>query len=173
MWEWTWVDDVNDGSSSSDEELGSDELEESQSSEEEQLNDESIPTITHSVAFKCIGHLKELRYQKLLAMASRKLTQGEIVPVKLQKEPDNRYDAQAIAFMCKAECDWERIGYVVKEALPDVHQAMDENKIIKVYFDRIKKVLDYRKPGWYAAIIITRSGEWSQVVQRSQATGFY
>jgi len=68
--EWTWVDDVSDGSSFSEEELGSDELEEPQSSQEEQLNDDSIPTITHSVAFKSIGHLKELRYQELLAMAS-------------------------------------------------------------------------------------------------------
>ena len=109
----------------------------------------------------------------MLAIASKKFKQGETVPVKFQKEPDNQYDARAIAFMCKAEHDWERKGNVVKEALPDVHQAMDENKVINVYFDRIQKVLDYRNPGWYAAIIITRSGEWSQVVQRSQATGFH
>jgi len=46
-------------------------------------------------------------------------------------------DAQAIDFMCKAQT-WlgknricgERIGYVVKEALPDIHQVMDENKIV-------------------------------------------
>ena len=165
MWEWCWVD----GGNLSDEELGVDLEEPLPSSEEE---DEVAPSITHSIPFKCIGHLKEKRYQELLAIASRKLKQGESVPVKLQKEPKNQYDAQAIAFMCKAEHNWERIGYMVKEALPDVHQAMDANKIINVYFDRIKKVLDYRKPGWYAAIIIKRSGEWSRVVQQSQATGF-
>jgi len=169
IWNWCWVDD----GSCSDEELDDEVLEESQSSEEEHSDDDSIPSITHSVPFKCIGQLKENRYQELLAIASRKLRRGESVPVKLQKEPGNRYDAQAIAFMCKAEQEWERIGYVVKEATSDVHQAMDENKIINVLFHRIKRVVDYKKPGWYAAIIVTRSGEWSQVVQRSRATGFF
>ena len=58
--------------------------------------------------------------------------------MKLQKEPENQYDAQAIAFMCKAETTFERIGYVVKEALPDFHKAMDENKVLQVRFDHIK-----------------------------------
>ena len=35
--------------------------------------DDDIPAITHSVVFKCIGCTKELRYQKLLALASQKI----------------------------------------------------------------------------------------------------
>jgi len=38
---------------------------------------------------------------------------------------------------------------VVKETLPDVHQVMDEKKIVNVFFDRIQKVFDCRNPGWY------------------------
>ena len=52
MWEWCWVDNGN----SSDEELGVDLEEPLPSSEEE---DEVVPSITHSIPFKCIGHLKE------------------------------------------------------------------------------------------------------------------
>lgn len=53
--------------------------------------------------------------------------------MKLKKEPSNPIDSQAIAFMCRADKEWERIGYVVKEALPDVHKAIDNNKIIKIF----------------------------------------
>ena len=65
---------------------------------------------------------------------------GEIVPVKLEKEPSNPYDCNAIAFMCHAEKDWERIGYVVSKALTDTNEAISNNKILKVYFSWIKYI---------------------------------
>ena len=102
------------------------------SSKQEDSGIDPVPSIYHSLTFKCIGQLKEFRYQELLAIVSKKIKQGEVVPVKLQKEPENRYDAQAIAFMCKAETTFERIGYVVKEAFSDVHKTMDENKVLQV-----------------------------------------
>ena len=168
MWDWIWIDDEDH---LSDESVEHSDLELSdKSSEQEDSDIDPVPSITHSVTFKCIGQLKEFRYQELLAIASKKIKQGEVVPVKLQKEPENRYDAQAIAFMCKAETTFERIGYVVKEALPDVHKAMDENKVLQVQFDHIKYVVHYKSPGWYAGITITRNGEWSNTVLRSQST---
>ena len=40
---------------------------------------------------------------------------GENVSVKLEPEPDNPYDSQAISFMCRTGGVWKRIGYVVRE----------------------------------------------------------
>ena len=164
--DWNWIDGEDCSSEESDLEEHRD-VELSQSSEQEDSDVDPVPNITHSVIFKCIGQLKENRYQELLAIASKKMKQSEVIPVKLQKEPDNQYDAQAIAFMCKAESTFERIGYVVKEALPDVHKAMDENKVLQVKFDHIKFVVHYKRPGWYAGITITRNGEWSNTVLRT------
>jgi len=65
--------------------------------------------------------------------------------VKLHHEPDNPKDTNIIAFMCKVEDDWERIGYIVKEALDDVHKAINANKIILVSFQWIKKII-YQDP---------------------------
>jgi len=76
-------------------------------------------------------------------------------------------DTNAIAFMCKVEDDWEKIGYIVKEALDDVHKAINANKIISVSFQWIKKLFT-RTPGWYAGI---RSGDWSDVL-RSRARNY-
>ena len=97
----------------------------------------------------------------------------EIVAVKLQKEPENKKDSHAVAFMCKVGTVWERIGYVVKEALDEVHKVMDDDKILCVQFDWVKYVPHYKNPGWYAGIKITRDGEWSQTVLRSRSTRFY
>lgn len=84
-----------------------------------------IPAITHSVVFKCIGAQKEIHYQEILALVAKKIKQGETVPVRVQKEPSNPVDSRAIAFECKVNDKWERIGYVVHEALDAVHEAID------------------------------------------------
>ena len=48
--------------------------------------DNSIPSITHSVVFKCTGNLKEARYQEVLALANKNRNEGFRVPVKIVKE---------------------------------------------------------------------------------------
>lgn len=109
----------------------------------------------------------------LLALASRKLKDNSKVEVKLQPEPDNKYDARAIAFMCKIDdSSWERIGYVVREVLDEVHEAINKKKILNVSFDWIKYTVHFRSPGWYAGIRIQRNGEWSLGVLRSRATSY-
>ena len=56
---------------------------------DEPILDEKVPTITHSVVFKCIGCHKEHRYQGLLSLANKKVKDGSTVSVKLQPQPDN------------------------------------------------------------------------------------
>ena len=100
MWNCTWIEE---GLDDSDRDI--DCLEESRNdveqTEDESTDDEYIPHITHSMIFKCIGVLKEKWYQEILAFSSQKLYNKEIVAVKLQKEPENKKDSNAIAFMCK------------------------------------------------------------------------
>lgn len=109
---------------------------------EDDPDDDSISAITHSVVFKCIGCNKENRYQELLALAKRKSTKDDVnILVKLQPEPNNPIDTKAIAFMCKAENNWERIGYVVQEALDDVHEVINTNKILGISFQWIKFII--------------------------------
>ena len=177
IWDWAWLDDVEDGEqvNSSNDEDGDDASTtnhqlQSDDDESDNTDEPVVPPITHSVVFKCIGANKEKRYQELLALASKKLKDGQTVPVQLKKEPTNCFDSRAIAFMCKADKEWERIGYVVSEALPDVHNAMDADKILAVRFDRIMVKVYYKNPGWYAGIIITLNGTWSKTVCQSCST---
>ena len=170
IWDWVWVDgaeDEDDNSSAAS--LPQDDQHNTDESGSEEISDSEdlVPSITHTVIFKCIGATKEHRYQELLALAKQKKSTGETVPVKLEKEPSNPIDSHAIAFMCKADKQWERIGYVVKEALPDVHKAIDDDKIIKVFFDWIRYIVYFKPPGLYAGIAITKNGSWSKTVTQS------
>ena len=135
IWNWTWLADEDVGFSKSEENSESESVVDSNGDEPDDEVDDDIPAITHSVVFKCIGCHKESRYQEVLALAQRKRARdGANIPLKLQPEPSNPMDSKAIAFMCKADTDWERIGYVVQEALDDVHEAINTNKILALSF---------------------------------------
>ncbi len=94
--------------------------------------------ITHSVIFKCIGANKDEKY---LCLASRNIKE---VQVKLTPEEDNPKNARAIAFTCKIDGEWQRIGYVVEEALDAVHTALDKES---VSFEWVKFLIHWSCPG--------------------------
>ena len=172
LWDWVWVEDEEDvdrdasEKSDDEEECNDTDNEDDYGSDKEDDNEEShdgIPTITHSIIFKCIGCTKEHCYQAVLIKANEKHRKEESVPVKLEREPNNPYDCNSIAFMCKVEDKWERIGYVVTEALSDVSNSMRDKKIVKVYFSWIKFKY-FRPPGWYTGITVTKNSSWSTTV---------
>lgn len=119
-------------------------------------------SIKHTLRFKCIRSTKELRYQEALADISLKLKNGD-VPVDLFLEPNNPFDAKAIAFKCEIGGSWKKIGYIVKEALDEVHKALKSNLVLSVKFGWVKFKMNWYKSGfgWYAGIDITKIGEWS------------
>ena len=97
------------------------------------------------------------------------LGSGE-VPVKIVPEPDKQYDSKAIAFQCKVDGKWQKIGYIVREALDNVHRALMQ-KIISVKFAWVKYlVISMRYGPGYAGINIAIDGEWSQEVCRCAST---
>ena len=133
---------------------------------------DDFPAITHSVIFKCIGVFKDHRYQETLSLVAKKLREGGEVPVRLQKEPKNPVDSCAIAFQCQVHENWERIGYVVRKALDSVHAAMDSGDILKICFDWVKYIVQFKDRGFYAGILITRRGEWPRSVMQCRAKSF-
>ena len=124
--------------------------------------------VTHTVTFKCIGCTKELQYQEALCRAYQLLGSGNIT-CRLKPEPDNPVDSEAIAFECDIDQRWRIIGYVVREALKELHQVMEENEIIGVSINWIKYIIVWKSPGWFAGIDITRIGEWSSTNMKSQS----
>ena len=166
MWEWNWLNlhlspPRSLQSSSQPEET----------SNHDQSSLDAIPTSTnnvtieHTIRFKCIGSTKEHEYQEALAKASRLIIKE--LKVDIFPEPNNPCDAQAISFKCHLDWTWVTVGYIVREALQDVHQAIANQDIISVKFGWIKFKMNWHRSGfgWYAGIDITKRGEWSLAVQ--------
>lgn len=142
-------------------------------SEDDDVDGDATPSdcseVKHTVAFKCIGTTKELRYQEYLARISAMRNKGEEVLCRLKPEPKNPIDSQAIAFESEIDGEWQVIGYIVNEALVEVHEALAANKVIAVSFHWVKYQLYWQAPGWYAGINITRRGKWSPTVMHSRS----
>ena len=132
----------------------------------------STPMVTHVIVFKCIGAVRDKEQQKALEQAYIARQSGETVPVKIEPEPQNPYDSKAICFKCLINGSWHRIGYIVREALDEVHAAITNGHILWVKFAWIKFLLQWIRsgPGFYAGIVIARRGEWSQMCIRSAST---
>ncbi len=162
VWEWEWISHSED-EDDNDRDYGGDDSQNSQSSNEE-------PPPQSCVDFKCIGVTRDPVYQTILGDVRDKMQSGDTVPVKLFPEPENLYDASAIAFKCFHDSEWKTIGYVVSEICKDVQAAIDNCVVLSVDFAWVKYKVLRKRPGFYAAVRITRTGEWSQSVREARST---
>lgn len=133
---------------------------------EEEEDEEDEPSL-YTVRFKCMGTNKNQDHQDVLEMVNDLMMLGNEVKVDMFAEPTNPVDAKAIAFKCLLDDgQWHRFGYVVKEALDDVHSALASGQITDIRFGWVKFRFDFKRSGagFYAAVDITRKGPWSLVV---------
>lgn len=163
IWEWSWINQDHISDESSESSITS--FNSGKSDNDPMQN----PPCLHTVTFKCIGSVKNLAYQSALAKASKHLSQGELVPVKLLPEPLNPVDKDAVAFMCELNGEWKQIGYVVREALSDVNEGLKKQLIVDTKFNWVKYITSWKRsgPGWYAGIDVTIKGRWSAAVRNS------
>lgn len=110
------------------------------------------------VRFKVIGATCNKKHQHALEQANEAARSGRDVHVAITKEPNNPVDSMAIAFTCFIDGKWERIGYIVREALDDVHEAISTNSIHNVKLGWVKFRINFHGsgPGFYAGVDITR-----------------
>lgn len=126
--------------------------------------------ITNSLMVtQCIGATRDEEQQKAVEQAYMARQRGEAVPVKIEAEPKKPYDSKAI---CMVDGSWCRIGYIVREVLDEVHEAIADGHILQVRFAWVKLLLEWTLPGpgFYAGIDVAHGGEWSCICIRSAST---
>lgn len=183
VWEFEWTNAESTTTESEDDEthssceqynsqLHSEPESETSDEEAELANQPMIPSQTHTLTFKCIGCTHSNEAQITLRKVVKIVHDGGTVPVRIQPEPDNQYDSKAIAFQCYVDGKWERIGYVVRECLDQVHMGLRDNKIlsVKLAWAKYRICWSYSGPGYYAGIDITISGKWDRVVIGHRST---
>lgn len=63
------------------------------------------------------------------------------------------------------------MGYVVKELCESVHNVISTNSIVSTEFAWVKyKIIRTTGPGYYAAVDVTRKGDWPPIVKQSANT---
>jgi hypothetical protein len=171
MWKWEWGEKVYTADPALGHEIDTygDDDETSSNSKSTTSDSEVDEKLTHGVVFKCIGCNKDTRAQEVLRAVSQKLETGVGVKVKLQPEP---WDAQAIAFLCELDGKWQRVGYVVRECVYAVHDALSTGQIVSVEFNWVKYIVHWSNsgPGWYAGVKVTKRGYWPSSVVKSAST---
>ena len=126
-----------------------------------------------SVEFKCIGVTRDPIYQSILCDVRDSMESGDTVPVKLVPEPDNPFDSNAIAFKCLQNSVWKTFGYVVSEICGEILAAIASGDIVSVELTWVKYKLWKKSPGFYAAVKVTKKGDWSNRVKESRSTFSY
>lgn len=185
IWKWEWADECYERESDAESRTSIEVIPETPpppDSDEDDSDEDDEPSrcgamaldvclqVTHTVTFKCIGTTKENKYQEYLARISQLCDRGTQVPCRVKVEPDNPFDSKAIAFECQIDGVWHIIGYVVREALAELHEALAGKKITQVSLAWVKFQLFWRAVGWYAGINITRSGQWSLAILHCQSS---
>lgn len=170
-WEWTCIDEESNQQSEIEDEYCEEQRNPYLHSDTETADSdvgvpENLPAVTHTVTFKCVGSVHDFKKQLVLSKISRLLMEKKAVEVRIRPEPNNQFDAKAICFECLIDQKWEIIGYIVRECLDEVHKALKERSV-KIPW---AKYLVCSSTGFYTGINVTRSGEWYQVVVRSQST---
>ena len=176
VWEWQWMDNEaesgDDGSESETDITVVPETDPEEESEAEEDGASCDPPVFHTITFKCIGCTRDTKYQQTLEAINELRHAGtnlEDISCRIMPEPENPQDAKAITFQCFLSNDWQTIGYVVREALDEVHLAISNHKIASVRLKWVKYIIYWKTPAWYAGIDIVRVGEWPRHVLLSQS----
>lgn len=168
IWKWVLWSDEDEDSVSEGELPNSRETDNDCSEEEMQEEPEtSAFDMLCSVVFKCVGTMKEEKYQHILANTALAKRNKVKVKARMLPEPNNPVDAKAIAFQILTETEnkWERVGYAL-------HREILAKNIVAVELEWIKFITHWHhsNPGWYCGIKITKKGLWDNNVMRCKST---
>jgi len=163
LWEWEWSSDRElELQSTMHVNISDENTSDSESHLSSEYETEDTSVTTHTVTFKCIGATRSSTSQSALQKICEQSKGGYSVPVNIFCEPENPVDSQAIAFCVYLANKWQTIGYVVREALPYVHDAMRRKLIKDVKLSWVKYLVSWTRsgPGYFAGIDITIRGRW-------------
>lgn len=121
--------------------------------------------IEHTVPFKVLGVAYKGR-QISLKKAYESLEEDKPVQAKLQPEPDNDYDQQAIAVYINYQSGWEKVGYIATELTSELHPLLERNNL-KITVAHIRFRVNYLQVGFYLTLKITKQGPWSKKVVKA------
>lgn len=132
--------------------------------DEESLPDGSAVVTIHCLPSKVMGTCYSEQYQSALVEAYEYLYEhNRPVFAKLETEPENAYDRNAIAVFIMSSSEYEKVGYLARELTQFVHPLLNDPSL-GVSGEKIRFSATFLMIGYYLTIDITRRGLWEKPV---------
>ena len=118
----------------------------------------------HAESFKVKGSFFQERYQQALLKCDAAKRQKQPISVRVEFEPDNIQDKNAIKFEVYFDNDWHIIGYCDVRKIPKLRKAMNANEIKTVSFLYVRRewIVWQSKFSFYACVSIVKRGQWEK-----------
>lgn len=114
--------------------------------------------------FKVLGVCYSVERQKSLERAYEHLYEyNRPVFAKLEKEPDNVHDSNAIAVYIMTDDNYEKVGYIASELTKYVHTHLNTPDF-HVSVEKITFCTKYLLVGFYLTISLSKKGLWHNAV---------
>ena len=91
---------------------------------------------------------------------------------KLQQEPENDYDQNAVAVLINFDSGQNKLGWIAKELTSELQPLIDSGNI-KVNVAHIRFRVNYLQVGYYLTINSFRTGQWSKKVVKASILDCY
>ena len=132
--------------------------------------EEEEALVLHTLPFKVLGVAHKLERQEHLEAAFNKITKENLVVcAKIQPEPDNMFDANAIGVLIDYGLGFKHVGYIAQELTRCIHPVIKHGRLQLATVYEIKFRTAWAKTGYFMTLQLTCKGEWpSQVLRASK-----
>ena len=130
--------------------------------------DSGEDTVLRTLPFKVIGVTHKLERQKHLETAFIKMNEENVtIKAKIQPEPDNMYDANAIAVLIDYGLGYKQVGYISQDLTKFVHSVLNRGRLQHASVNNVTFRTTWAKAGFYMTLQLTSKGEWPAPVLRA------
>lgn len=131
---------------------------------EEDDQDCKLKDDLHAENFKVKGSFFQEHYQQALLKCDNAKRQNQAIIARVEFEPDNIQDKNAIKFEVYFNNEWHIIGYCDVRKIPKLRRAMNGSEIKTVSLLYVKRewIMWQSKFSFYACISIVKRGLWGK-----------
>ena len=135
------------------------------SSDEENDGDKDCGQNTlYPEKFVVVGSWQEQRYQQALAIIMYRRSKNLKLEFKVEHEPDNVRDSNALKFLVLHNENWYIIGYCGLNKIPKLKRALHRDEVHSISLDSLKRSYAFmeKKLLYHASLFIVKHGLWDK-----------
>ena len=135
-----------------------------QSDDDDSMHGNAKRDVLYPEKFVVVGSWQEQIYQGALAMCMWKRSSNQELVFKVEHEPDNVKDTNALKFLAFHNQKWHVIGYCGVHKIPKLKCALNRNEVHSISLDSLKQTYAYREQKllYSASLLIVKRGIWDK-----------